>query len=166
MSLGSETGGEGEAPFALPHPASRAASTNRSHRVLLTEPRATAAYDAVQERYSRGMTPIAVVDEFAKAWAEHNLDQAISLVTEDCIFDDTAPAPDGALHVGKQALRRAWQPIFDDSNSSFEAEETFGADDRVVQLWRYTWRGGHVRGVDVFRVRDGLIAEKRSYVKG
>ena len=25
---------------------------------------------------------------------------------------------------------------------------------------------GHVRGVDVFRVKDGLISEKLSYVKG
>jgi len=25
---------------------------------------------------------------------------------------------------------------------------------------------GHVRGVDVFRIRAGKIAEKRSYVKG
>ncbi len=25
---------------------------------------------------------------------------------------------------------------------------------------------GHVRGVDVFRVRDGKVAEKLSYVKG
>jgi hypothetical protein len=37
--------------------------------------------------------------------------------------------------------------------------------------WRYEWveaagRQGHVRGVDVYRVRDGVIAEKLSYVKG
>jgi hypothetical protein len=25
---------------------------------------------------------------------------------------------------------------------------------------------GHVRGVDIFRVRDGKLAEKLSYVKG
>jgi len=64
------------------------------------------------------------------------------------------------------AVRRAWQPIFDDSNARFEAEETFCANDRVVQLWRYTWADGHVRGIDVFRVRDGKVAEKLSYVKG
>ena len=27
-------------------------------------------------------------------------------------------------------------------------------------------QSGHIRGVDVFRVRDGLILEKLSYVKG
>jgi hypothetical protein len=30
--------------------------------------------------------------------------------------------------------------------------------------WDYT--GGHVRGVDVMRVRDGKVAEKLAYVKG
>ena len=39
-------------------------------------------------------------------------------------------------------------------------------DDRVVQRWRYSWADGHVRGVDVFRIRDGKVAEKLSYVKG
>ena len=37
---------------------------------------------------------------------------------------------------------------------------------RVVQRWRYSWVDGHVRGIDVFRVRDGLVSEKLSYVKG
>ena len=48
-----------------------------------------------------------------------------------------------------------------------EVEDRYDAGDgRVVQRWRYSWDGGHVRGVDLFLVRDGRIAEKRSYVKG
>jgi hypothetical protein len=40
-----------------------------------------------------------------------------------------------------------------------------------VLRWRFTWSGddgapGHVRGVDVLTFRDGLVAEKLSYVKG
>jgi len=58
------------------------------------------------------------------------------------------------------------RPFFDDTNAHFESEETFAADDRVVQRWRYSWDGGHVRGVDLFKVRDGKVAEKYSYVKG
>ena len=65
-----------------------------------------------------------------------------------------------------ERCRKAWQPIFDDPNSRFEAEDTFAAADRVVQLWRYSWESGHVRGVDIFRLRDGKVAEKFSYVKG
>ena len=40
------------------------------------------------------------------------------------------------------------------------------ADDRCVVRWRYDWGTGHVRGVDVIHLRDGLIAETYSYVKG
>jgi hypothetical protein len=35
-----------------------------------------------------------------------------------------------------------------------------------VSRWRYSWSDGHIRGADLFRVRDGLVAEKLSYVKG
>lgn len=88
------------------------------------------------------------------------------MITDDCVFDNTDPAPDGTRCVGKDEIRQAWQPIFDDVNAHFDAEETFGSGDRVVQLWCYSWEGGHVRGVDVFKIREGKVAEKLSYVKG
>lgn len=112
------------------------------------------------------MEPLGVVEAFGAAWADHDLDSAIELTTEDCVFDNTDPAPDGTLYVGHDAIRTAWQPIFDDPGAHFDVEEIFAADDRVVQRWRYRWDGGHVRGVDVFRVRNGKVAEKLSYVKG
>ena len=109
---------------------------------------------------------VKVVEAFGAAWADHDLDGSLSLVTDDCIFESTGPAPDGERHVGREAIERVWLPIFRDTASQFEAEETFVAGDRVVQLWRYSWDGGHVRGVDVFRVRGDKVAEKFSYVKG
>jgi ketosteroid isomerase-like protein len=112
------------------------------------------------------MDPLAVIEAFGEAWAAHDLDRAIDLVTEDCVFDTTEPAPDGTRYVGKAAIREAWRGIFEDRDSRFDAEETFGAGDRVVQRWRYSWAGGHVRGVDLFRVHDDKVAEKLSYVKG
>ena len=47
----------------------------------------------------------------------------------------------------------------------------FEAGDRCVVRWVFRWqeadgRPGHVRGVDLFRVRDGKVAEKLVYVKG
>ena len=107
-----------------------------------------------------------VVTAFGEAWGAHDLDATLQLITEDCVFEATGPSPDGTRHVGPTAIRAAWQAIFDDTNAHFESEETFAADDRVVQRWRYSWDGGHVRGVDLFKVRDGKVAEKYSYVKG
>jgi ketosteroid isomerase-like protein len=109
---------------------------------------------------------LATVEAFGAAWTAHDLNATLLLVTEDCVFESTEPGPDGTRYEGRASLRQAWQPIFDDSDAVFEAEETFVAADRVVQRWRYSWRGGHVRGVDLFRTRDGLVAEKLSYVKG
>jgi ketosteroid isomerase-like protein len=111
-------------------------------------------------------TPTEVVEAFGRAWAAHDLDGSLALVTEDCVFDATGPAPDGIRHVGPDRIRKAWQGLFDDDASTFEAEDTFAAGDRVVQLWRYSWDGGHVRGVDIFKVREGKVSEKLSYVKG
>lgn len=107
-----------------------------------------------------------VVEAFGHAWAEHDLERVLAMVADDCVFDATGPAPDGNLHVARDSIRAAWQPIFDDHASSFEVEETISAGDRVVQRWRYTWSDGHVRGVDLFRVEGDKVAEKLSYVKG
>lgn len=107
-----------------------------------------------------------LIATFGQAWADHDLDAAMALMTDDCIFDNTDPAPDGTRCVGRAAVRAAWQGIFDDPGSRFTEEELVILGDRAVQRWRYDWAGGHVRGIDLFRLRDGLIAEKLSYVKG
>jgi ketosteroid isomerase-like protein len=112
------------------------------------------------------VSPIEVVAAFGAAWVAHDLETTLEMISDDCVFEATGPAPDGVRHVGRDAIRQAWHGIFDDSASQFEVEETFSAEGRVVQLWRYQWEGGHVRGVDVFKVRDGKVTEKLSYVKG
>ena len=88
------------------------------------------------------------------------------MLTDDCLFDATGPAPDGEPSSGRDAIRAAWQPIFDDPNSVFEVEEIVGLGDRVVQRWRYSWGDGTDRGIDLFAVAGGKISEKRAYVKG
>lgn len=112
------------------------------------------------------MNTIDVVERFGSAWTDHDVEAVLSMLTDDCIFDATGPAPDGARCEGRAAIRMAWQPIFDDTTTRIEVEQTIVAGDRVVQLWRYEWSDGHVRGIDVFRVRGEQIAEKLSYVKG
>ncbi len=114
----------------------------------------------------RSMDAVAAVEMFGEAWASHDLERTLSLITEDCVFDATGPAPDGTRSVGRAAIRDAWGPIFADSTSLFEVESTFVLGDHVVQQWRYSWADGHVRGIDLFRVEGNLIAEKHSYVKG
>ena len=108
----------------------------------------------------------ALLGAFGQAWNDHDLDAALALTTDDCVFESTGPAPDGERSVGHAALRAAWEPIFADRAAHFDGEELIIDGDRVVQCWTYRWSDGHVRGIDVFRIRDGLVAEKLSYVKG
>jgi hypothetical protein len=111
-------------------------------------------------------TAVEVVDRFNTAWNAHDLDAAIALTSADCAFESTSPAPDGERHVGHDALRTAWAPIFDDVHSHFTVEDTYPAGQHVVQKWRYDWGDGHIRGIDVFTVHEGLVTEKLAYVKG
>lgn len=109
---------------------------------------------------------LAAVQRFTAAFARQDVDGLMASMTDDCVFESTAP-PDGDRHEGAAAVREAWIAFFAAAGDAvFEPEEEFGCGEWVVSTWRYRWAGGHVRGVDLFRVRDGLIAEKLAYVKG
>jgi hypothetical protein len=108
---------------------------------------------------------LAVIEAFGAACNGHDLDAALSWCAADVVFESTAP-PDGERVVGQDALRIVWTPLFENSATHVEVEETIAAGDRVVQRCRYSWGDGHVRAVDVYRVIDGRITEKLSYVKG
>lgn len=106
------------------------------------------------------------VARFQKAFDARDVDAIMAAMTPDCVFEDTTP-PDGRRYVGAEAVRAAWTALFAASpDGVFTTEEVIDAGDRVVARWRYDWGSGHVRGVDVFTVRDGLVAEKLAYVKG
>ena len=112
---------------------------------------------------------LAVVHRFNDAFNRHDVDAVMALMTADCVFENTLPPPDGERFIGAGPVRGFWERFFAASPSArFEAEEMFAAGDRCVVRWVFHWddRGGHVRGVDVMRVRDGRVAEKLSYVKG
>ncbi len=115
---------------------------------------------------------ITVVEQFNEAFNRHDVDAVMAAMTEDCVFENTFPAPDGTRHQGQAAVRPVWEAFFASSpQARFESEEIFAAGDRCVVRWIYRWIGdngaqGHVRGVDLFHVRDGKVAEKLAYVKG
>ena len=114
---------------------------------------------------------LAAVERFNDAFNAHNVDSVMAAMTDDCVFEDTSPAPDGTRIVGQAAVRAYWEKFFADyPTAHFGTEDMFAAGDRCVVQWVYTklkdgvpW---HLRGVDIFRVRDGRVAQKLSYVKG
>ena len=113
----------------------------------------------------------AAVEHFNEAFNRHNADAVAGLLTEDTVFEDTSPAPDGRRIEGKAAVAEFWRTSFArNPDARFEAEEMIVSANRATVLWVYRkMRNGqpwHLRGVDVFTVRDGKIAAKLAYVKG
>ena len=123
-------------------------------------------------RMSTLESAIRVVLEFNEAFNRHDVTHMMLLMSDDCVFENTDPAPDGALYSGKEAVTHFWEDFFRESpRAHIEIEELFGFGVRSIMRWRYDWvdvadRRGHVRGVDIYTVKNGSICEKLSYVKG
>jgi len=123
-------------------------------------------------RLSKLETAMRIVLAFNDAFNQHDVEGMMKLMSDDCVFENTAPAPDGTVYSGKDAVTQFWQGFFRESpRAHIEIEEIFGLGNHCIMRWRYDWvdesgAKGHVRGVDIFKVREGLIFEKLSYVKG
>ena len=112
----------------------------------------------------------AVINRFNDAFGRDDADGLAPLLTDDSVFEDTSP-PDGRRVEGKTAVVEFWRGWFvRNPDAHFDAEEIFGSGNRVVVPWVYRkMRNGqpwHLRGVDIFSVRDGKVAAKLAYVKG
>ena len=115
---------------------------------------------------------INTITHFNEVFNQHDVGAVMALMTDDVVFENTSPFPDGARYVGQAAGHQFWSDFFRGSpHAHFETEDIFAAGDRCTVRWVYHWvdesgKPGHIRGVDVFRVRAGKVAEKFSYVKG
>lgn len=110
------------------------------------------------------------VQRYRDAVNRRDIAAVVAAFTDDGLIDCTPP-PDGERYVGAAGITALFRQLFDSADRTFETEEMIVAGDRAVVRWCHHWvddqgRRGHVRGVDVLRVRDGKIAEKLSYVKG
>lgn len=118
-------------------------------------------------RLSKIEASVRTVMEFNDAFNRHDVAGMMQLTSDDTVFENTHPSPDGTKFSGKDAVTKFWDDFFRESpNAHIDIEEIFGFGNRCVMRWSYTWGDGHVRGVDVFKLKDGLISEKLSYVKG
>ncbi len=111
------------------------------------------------------------IEAFNEVFNRHDADGLAALVTDDTVFEDTSPAPDGKRIEGKAAVVEFWRSWFvRNADARFDAEEVVVSGNRATVLWVYRkMRNGqpwHLRGVDIFTVREGKVAAKLAYVKG
>jgi hypothetical protein len=121
---------------------------------------------------SRVESAIRVALEFKEAFNRHDVAGMMQLMSDDCVFENTAPAPDGSRYSEKEAITQFWQDFFHESpQAHIEIEDIFSPGLRCIMRWKYDWvdaagKKGHVRGVDIFQVKNGVICERLSYIKG
>jgi ketosteroid isomerase-like protein len=124
-----------------------------------------------QSSLTGSQTTRTIIDRFNEAFNQHDADAVALWLTDDTVFEDTSPAPDGQRIEGKAAVVAFWRAWFArNPDAVFETEDVIVSLDRAVVRWVYRKvRSGqpwHLRGVDVFTVRDGKVAAKLAYVKG
>jgi ketosteroid isomerase-like protein len=108
-----------------------------------------------------------------RAWDKHDLNGVMELFDDEILFENWT----GGRAKGKEALREAWTPWFENHGGfRFTEEETFidEAGQKALYRWQLDWpsfekgyegRPERRRGVDVLHFRDGKIIQKLTYSK-
>lgn len=110
-----------------------------------------------------------ILRRFNDVFMSHEPAGLADLVAENCVIENTEPAPDGSRHEGKEACIALWTRIATLPTAHFELEGIIARGDRGEIRWRLVWGEDRatqsVRGVNLMRVRNGRIVEAQGYVK-
>jgi ketosteroid isomerase-like protein len=114
----------------------------------------------------------AYVKDFLAPWNAHDVDGAMTLMTDDCIWEMPRGAePHGTLFEGADAVRAAIAGAFramPDVRYDL-VRSSFGRDLIVLELLvsgtLADGRQARFHACDVMTMRDGKVAAKRSYRK-
>jgi hypothetical protein len=110
-----------------------------------------------------------VIRRFNDAFQLHDPTLLNDLIAAECVLENSRPAPDGSRHVGREACLALWQGIVTLPGTGFDLEDVIVSGERATIFWRFRWGdddSSSVRGVNLMRVRGGLIVEGKGYVKG
>ena len=72
---------------------------------------------------ARSATTAEIMRRFNHAFLQHDPAALAGLVAEDCVIENTTPAPNGARHVGRDACLALWQGIATAPGTRFDLEE-------------------------------------------
>lgn len=123
-------------------------------------------------RMSRIESPVRITLAFNEAFNRHDVTGMMKLVKDDCLLEHHEPAPDGTSCTGKTAVAQFWHAFFQASpHAHKQIEDIFGMGKRCILRWKYEWvnaegQQNYVRGVDIFHIKNDLISEQLSYIKG
>jgi hypothetical protein len=110
-----------------------------------------------------------VLHQFDEAFLRHDPGRLSGIIADDCVLENTGPAPDGSRHVGRDECLAFWTAVASQQQLVFETEAVDATGELGIIRWRLRWGPGpdeSVRGVNIMRVRAGQIVEALGYVKG
>ncbi len=110
-----------------------------------------------------------LVIDFTEAFNREDMDDVMSYFADDAIYDEF----NDIRHVGKGAIRAAFEPQFDGAfgRMRFHTEDLFLDVDagKAMIRWILTLeqdnRQGAYRGLDILHFQDGKLTEKHTYCK-
>lgn len=104
------------------------------------------------------------------AFNAHDVDAIMADMTDDTVFECLGPAEVSGRWEGQEAVRAVFEAILGEfPNSHFETDDIVAAGNRCAYAWTMTWTQadgstGTAHGVDLYTVRDGKIAYKKTYL--
>lgn len=114
----------------------------------------------------------AFLQSFADAFNAHDVNDIMSHMTDDCVFEASAgPDVNGQLFRGQQQVRKAFEEVFATfPDARWRNPKHFVSGNRGFSEWIFTGTKTdgtkvEVTGCDLFTFKDGKIAIKNSYRK-
>jgi len=112
------------------------------------------------------------LEAFADAWNRHDVDDLMSFMTGDCVFESSGGDETcGTRYEGAEAVREGYAKAWADfPDAQWNDAQHFVQGNRGVSEWIFTGTNGEgkrseVAGCDIFTFRDGKILVKNSYRK-
>ena len=112
-----------------------------------------------------------LLKQFGDAWNARDIDELMSMMTDDCVYCASVGPEPGTTYVGKEAVRQGFLAMLAfDSDGVSRAGRVFIAGSVGVSEWSYLFRAGlgadfEIRGCDIFEFRSGRISRKDAFRK-
>ena len=132
---------------------------------------------AIEQFLAQVLAPPAVtvdhLDAFAQAWNRHDIDALMAFMADDCVFHAwTGPDASGARHIGRDAVRAAYQKAWADfPDAQWTRARHFVSGARGVSEWTFVGTRAsdgtrvEVDGCDLFTFQGDKIRVKDSWRK-
>jgi ketosteroid isomerase-like protein len=117
------------------------------------------------------LSPHDCLARFADAWAVHDVDGLLKLMTDDAVYAGSVGPEPGRTFRGRDELAAGFRIMFDhDAGADIEQGEPVVFGDMAVSTWTYHFVRADgsrrcERGIDLWRFRDGKICLKDAYRK-